>query len=59
MIKLIQLLRSRKFWAAVAALLLALFGERAGVDGATLQNTIYTLIAYILGTALEDGLRNQ
>lgn len=53
------ILKSRKFWAALAALLLAFFGERAGVDGTTLQNAIFTLIAYITGTALEDGLRNR
>lgn len=57
--KLKAVLKSRKFWAAIAALLLAFFGERAGVDGATLQNAIYTLIAYILGVALDDGLHGR
>ena len=52
-----MIFKSRKFWAAVAALALALFGARAGVDQAALTNAIYALVAYILGTALEDGLR--
>jgi len=46
--------KSRKFYAAIVALILAFFGNRAGLDEATLQNAVYTLIAYILGTALED-----
>jgi hypothetical protein len=52
-----NVLKSRKFWAAVVALILAFFGDRAGVDQATLQNAIYTLIAYIVGTGLETSLR--
>lgn len=49
--------KSRKFWAAVVALVLSIFGNRAGVDDATITNAVYALIAYILGTGLEDGLR--
>ena len=52
-----NVLKSRKFWAALAALALAFFGDRAGLDQATLQNAVFALISYILGTALEDGLR--
>ena len=54
-----MILKSRKFWAAVAALALAIFGQRAGVDVAMLQAAIATLVSYILGTALEDGLRGR
>lgn len=49
-----NVLKSRKFWAAIIALVLAFFGDRAGIDGVTLTNAIYTLIAYILGTGLSD-----
>lgn len=52
-----MIFKSRKFWAAIAALALALFGQRAGVDQTALNTAIATLISYILGTALEDGLR--
>ena len=55
--KLIQLLKSRKFWAAIVALVLSIFGSRAGIDQEALTLAISTLIAFILGTALEDGLK--
>lgn len=45
--------KSRKFWAAVAALLVAFFGNRAGMDEAALQGAILTLVAYIVGVGLE------
>jgi hypothetical protein len=53
------ILLSRKFWAAVVALLLVFFGERAGMTGEALTQAVYVLIAYITGTALEDGLRKS
>lgn len=49
-----NVLKSRKFWAAVAALALALFGQRAGVDADSLTQAIQVLIAYIVGTGLSD-----
>jgi len=52
-----NLLKSRKFWAAIVALALAVFGSRAGIDQAALTLAVTTLVGYILGTALEDGLR--
>lgn len=52
-----QTLQSRKFWAAMVALLLSFLGERAGIDQPTLENAVTVLVAYILGTGLEDGLR--
>jgi hypothetical protein len=55
--KLAQLLKSRKFWAAIVALLLAIFGSRAGIDQEALTMAVSTLIAFIVGTALEDGLK--
>lgn len=55
--KLGQVLRSRKFWAAATSVVVAVVGERAGIDETALIAGVATLIAYILGTALEDGLR--
>jgi hypothetical protein len=52
--KLAQLLKSRKFWSAIAALVIAIFGSRAGIDHDALNLAVGTLIAYILGTGLED-----
>lgn len=54
-----NVLKSRKFYAALIALLLVFFGERAGITGQALTDAIYILIAYITGTALEDGLRGR
>lgn len=52
--KALQVLKSRKFWAAIIALLLVFFGERAGISGQDLTNAVYVLISYILGTGLEQ-----
>jgi hypothetical protein len=51
-----NVLKSRKFYAALIALFLIFFGERAGINGEQLTQAIYILIAYITGTALE-GIR--
>jgi hypothetical protein len=48
------ILKSRKFWAAVVAILFAIFGNRAGMDEPALLAAIGTLIAYILGIGLEN-----
>lgn len=52
-----SIFRSRKFWAAVAALLVSVLGERAGMDSTQLTLAISGIVSYILGTALEDGLK--
>ncbi len=57
--KLSQLLKSRKFWAALAGLVFLFVGARAGVDQEQLTNAVLLLVTYILGTALEDGLRKK
>lgn len=51
------LLKSRKFWAAVIGLVGVFLGERAGIPLDQLANAVYVIVAYILGVALEDGLR--
>lgn len=52
-----NVLKSRKFWAALVALAFAFLGPRAGIDAAQLTAAISSLVAYILGVALEDGLK--
>ncbi len=57
--KLNQLLGSRKFWAAVIGLVLVVikaFDPEFPLAEEQLVSVIYVLVAYILGTALEDGL---
>lgn len=48
--------KSRKFWAALAGVAVALFGNRAGVDETQLTLAVGIVVAYIIGTGLE-GLR--
>lgn len=48
------MLKSRKFWAAIIALLLVFFGERANIDAQKLTDAVYVLISYIIGTGLEQ-----
>ncbi len=61
MSKLSALLKSRKFWAAVIGL--ALIVARNWIPNflpfsdADITAVLFVLISYILGTALEDGLR--
>lgn len=57
--KLVLTLKSRKFWALVVALAVAFLGDRAGVDQETLTASVAAIVAYILGTALEDGLSQR
>lgn len=52
--KALQVLKSRKFWAAIIALLLVFFGERANIDAQKLTDAVYVLISYIIGTGLEQ-----
>ena len=55
--KLHYLLRSRKFWATVVGVAFIAVGPRAGIEGPELTAAVLTIVAYIMGTALEDGLR--
>jgi hypothetical protein len=55
--KLKTLLSSRKFWAALIGLVLIIlktYSPGFPISESELTNLIYVLIAYILGTAIED-----
>jgi len=55
--KLRTLLGSRKFWAALiglALIILKTYSPGFPISESELTNLIYVLIAYILGTAIED-----
>lgn len=59
MTKLKFLLSSRKFWAALIGLALVIikaFQPDFPVEEEQLTSIVYVLIAYILGTGIEDGL---
>lgn len=54
------LLSSRKFWATLLALLIMLikaWKPNFPLNGEELAGILAVLVSYILGTALEDGLR--
>ena len=57
--KFILLLKSRKFWAALVALIMLFVTAYVPDFPFTedqVQSFVYVVISYILGTALEDGL---
>lgn len=53
------LLKSRKFWASVAGLVVIVLGDRGGVGAGELASAVAIIVSYILGTALEDGLSRR
>ena len=62
MSKILGLMASRKFWAAVIGLALIIiqaYRPDFPLSAETLTNVVYILVAYILGVAIEDsGLVN-
>ena len=62
MSKIQYLLTSRKFWAAlfgVIMMILQIWWPDLPLDAEQIAGIVAVLAAYILGTALEDGLRNK
>lgn len=49
----------KKLIAAIVGVIVAVLGDRAGVSGEALTLAVVTIVAYITGTALEDGLRGR
>ncbi len=60
--KVKQLLGSRKFWAALIGLVLVMikvWRPDFPLDEEQLVSVVYVLVAYILGTGIEDGLSRK
>ena len=57
--KLRYLLTFRKFWTAIASLVVILIGEVSGIDEERPAIAAETICAFIPGTALEDGLSRR
>lgn len=58
--KLLQLLKSRKFWAALIGVVVMVVKEFVPdfpIGEEQLTSLVYLIVAYIAGTAIEDGLR--
>jgi hypothetical protein len=54
---LLNLIKSRKFWAAIAGLVLIVvqaFMPDFPLDAEAVTNVIYVVVAFIIGTGLED-----
>lgn len=49
-----SLLASKKAAAALAGIIMSLFGKKVGFDEAAVQSVVYTLIAYIVGQGVAD-----
>jgi hypothetical protein len=57
-----QLLGSRKFWAAffgLALIIIKAYRPDFPLEEDQLTAVVWVLVAYILGTGLEDGLTNH
>jgi hypothetical protein len=60
--KVKQLFGSRKFWAALIGLVLVIvkaWQPDFPLAEEQLTGVVYVLVAYILGTGIEDGLRGM
>ena len=58
--KLLSVLKSRKFWAAVVGLVMVILNAVVPdfpLGEEQIMSIVWVLVSYILGTALEDGLR--
>ena len=56
------LLASRKFWAALVGLVMVFVSHYVPdfpISEEQVLQLVYVIVAYILGTALEDGLSRQ
>ena len=56
--KVLAVLKSRKFWAAIVGIVVIVakkMDPNFPLDETNLSQMVYLLVAYILGTALEDS----
>tara|TARA_R100000700_G_C3046007_1_gene67672 strand:- start:74 stop:256 length:183 start_codon:yes stop_codon:yes gene_type:complete len=49
-----QMIKSKKFWYAVAGVLVQLLSDTFGLDAAQTQNILYSIVALILGQGIAD-----
>ncbi len=60
--KFLALLKSRKFWAAligVVVMVVKQYEPNFPLSEEQITNLVMVVIAYIIGTSLEDGLRSK
>ncbi len=49
-----QMVKSKKFWYAVAGVLVQLLSDTFGLDAVQTQNILYSIVALILGQGIAD-----
>lgn len=49
-----KMLTSKKWWYAVAGCLTTILSDNLGLDATQTQNILYSVIALILGTGMQD-----
>tara|TARA_R100000664_G_scaffold27627_1_gene38433 strand:+ start:1214 stop:1405 length:192 start_codon:yes stop_codon:yes gene_type:complete len=49
-----KMLTSKKWWYAVAGCLTTILSENLGLDATQTQNILYSIVALILGTGMQD-----
>jgi hypothetical protein len=52
--KLVELLKSRKFWAALIGLVFVFLGEDIGFEPEQITNAVYLIVSFIFATAAES-----
>ena len=54
-----QMLKSKKFWYAVVAIIVQLLNESFGLDPVQTESILYSIIALILGQGIADIQKNK
>ena len=49
-----QMIKSKKFWYAVAGCLTTILSDNLGLDATQTQNILCSIVALILGTGMQD-----
>tara|TARA_R110002012_G_scaffold318216_2_gene536009 strand:+ start:90 stop:281 length:192 start_codon:yes stop_codon:yes gene_type:complete len=49
-----KMLTSKKWWYAVAGCLTTILSDNLGLDATQTQNILYSIVALILGTGMQD-----
>jgi hypothetical protein len=52
--KLAELLKSRKFYAALIGLVFVFLGDNAGFEPEQITNAVYLIVSFIVATAFES-----
>jgi len=53
------MLKSKKFWYAVVAIIVQLLNESFGLDPVQTESILYSIIALILGQGIADIQKNK